>query len=392
MLRPRAFAVGLLVVALATAGCLAGSTDETAEEGAELTNASASAASAPLEAQLDANRTEGTAPMDVAFHLDAESNATWNLTTGDGGWAEGSQLPAVVEHTYESSGNHTANLTVVAEDAKGSATLTIHVEPASSGDDRGGNETNEANETDEDGSEDDSDDEERVDESPNCTRFVPSLAEPTGRDGWETRTLEVAFAVDAAFARQEPNWRAVVQDHARAMSALYEGAIAVEIQPVHVIAIPEENVTINGTTGEAIEDLRAYYEEEYPDLQRDAVYLFSGGRYTNAAGQAACIGGAGYRNDAYAVGEGIRGGSEIGPFTYTGDRALKIATHEVAHLLAAHHHHANCAESAPNTEVSRPADACTVMINVVNAADLSFSTLNRLVMRSHVDAIHGGEG
>lgn len=389
MPRPRALVVGLLVLALATAGCL-GPEDGTDSEDVELTNASASPAPSPPEAELSANRTAGSAPLDVAFQLDAEGNVSWSLATGDGASAQGEELPAVVDHTYEEAGNYTANLTVETEHANDSDTLAIHVEPAPSE-----TEDAETNETDGGDGEDDADEdseEEHVDESPNCSRFVPAPADPTGMGDWEPRTLEVAFAVDAAFAQRAGNWRSVVQDHVQAMSAIYEKAVATEVEPVHIVAIPGDELAVNGTTGEAIEDLRAYYDERYPDLHRDAVYLFSGGDFSNAAGQAACIGGAGYIDDAYAVGEAIHASSELGPFTLAADRAVKIATHEVGHLLAAHHHQANCSESAPNYDPTRPTDACTIMINVANLAEPTFSTPNRLVMRSHVDTIADGTG
>lgn len=390
MPRPRALLVGLLVLALATAGCL-GFGDGSDSEDAELTNASASPAPSPPRAELSANRTQGPAPLDVAFQLDAEGNASWTFTTGDGASAQGEELPTVVEHTYEEAGNYTANLTVETARANDSDTLAIHVEPAPSDT---GDGTNETNRTDGDEGEDADEDseEEHVDESPNCARFVPSPADPSGMGDWESRTLEVAFAVDAAFVQRQGGWRSVVQEHVQAMSAIYEEAIATEIEPVHIVAIPEEAMTVNGTTGEAIEDLRAYYDERFPDLHRDAVYLFSGGDFSNAAGQAACIGGAGYIDDAYAVGEAIHSSNELGPFTFGADRAVKIATHEVGHLLAAHHHQANCAESAPNYDPARPTDACTVMVNVANLAEPTFSTANRLVMRSHVETIADGTG
>jgi PKD repeat protein len=393
-MRPsRSLIAGLLALTLVGAGCVSTTSEEIDPQTAG--NASADPAEDDrstdqpvVAANLTANRTQGTAPLDVAFHLDAQQNASWTLATGNGTTIEGQTLAANVDHTYTSAGNYTANLTVETDASSDVDTLEIRVEAAPS---KGTQDTNETNETDEnDGSEEESGS--SHDEAPDCLRAVPEPADPTGlAEGWTTRSLAVAFAVDEAFAGMHADWRQTVRNHAANISAVYEEAIDVEIEVVHVTLVPRDAMVENGTTSEAIDDLRAYYDEHHADLARDAVYLFSGGGFDNAAGQADCIGGAGYEKDAYAVGEADPdSASSLGPATMFADESVKIATHEIGHLLAAHHHQANCAEAAASYEPSRPLDACTVMFNDVSLLHPAFSTANKLVMRGHVDAIHEG--
>ena len=107
----------------------------------------------------------------------------------------------------------------------------------------------------------------------------------------------------------------------------------------------------------------------------DVVYTMLGGELASSvAGQADCVGGIAHDDAAFSVGEA----------TWQNDRSMHasaaIAGHEIAHLLAAHHHFANCAEGKPADAVSyfRP---CTLMINDVGLMSLKFSTLEGAVVR-----------
>ncbi len=68
-------------------------------------------------ASMAANVTAGPAPLHVEFSLDGsdpdEDELTWTLDLGDGSDAvTGSELPAVVEHTFETTGNYTVAFSV----------------------------------------------------------------------------------------------------------------------------------------------------------------------------------------------------------------------------------------------------------------------------------------
>lgn len=87
----------------------------------EANNTTANTSQAPPgNATLMANTTEGQAPLPLTFTLNAthRDNATWSLSFGDGNESDGNttSLPTNVTHTYQASGNYTANLTVTYEE------------------------------------------------------------------------------------------------------------------------------------------------------------------------------------------------------------------------------------------------------------------------------------
>jgi hypothetical protein len=107
----------------------------------------------------------------------------------------------------------------------------------------------------------------------------------------------------------------------------------------------------------------------------DVVYAMLGGELASAvAGQADCVGGIAQDDAAFSVGEATWEDD------YEIHRSAGIAGHEIAHLLAAHHHFANCAEGNPDDAVAyfKP---CTLMINDVGLLSLKFSTLEGAVVR-----------
>jgi hypothetical protein len=107
----------------------------------------------------------------------------------------------------------------------------------------------------------------------------------------------------------------------------------------------------------------------------DVVYTMLGGELASAvAGQADCVGGIAHDDAAFSVGEATWDND------YEIHRSAGIAGHEIAHLLAAHHHYANCAEGNPDDAVAyfKP---CTLMINDVGLLSLKFSTLEGAVVR-----------
>lgn len=107
----------------------------------------------------------------------------------------------------------------------------------------------------------------------------------------------------------------------------------------------------------------------------DAVYTMLGGELASAvAGQADCVGGIAYPDAAFAVGE-VRWDNARREKV-----SGKIAAHELAHLLGAHHHYANCAQGNPNDIIS-DFTPCTLMFNDVGLVSLHFSTLEGAVTR-----------
>jgi hypothetical protein len=107
----------------------------------------------------------------------------------------------------------------------------------------------------------------------------------------------------------------------------------------------------------------------------DVVYTMLGGELASTvAGQADCVGGIAYPDAAFAVGEAVYESA------YTIRRSAKIAGHEIAHLLGAHHHFANCAEGNKQDPQDR-LYPCTLMFNDVGLISLAFSTLEGAVVR-----------
>lgn len=107
----------------------------------------------------------------------------------------------------------------------------------------------------------------------------------------------------------------------------------------------------------------------------------------SVAGKAACIGGARFDAEAFAIGEHeIRAEDQLLVASRLGDFTAKVAAHEIGHLLGAHHHYANCHEGlAKEVAAGGNIDAgpCTLMINDVSLATLQFSTVDSVVVRGH---------
>jgi hypothetical protein len=116
----------------------------------------------------------------------------------------------------------------------------------------------------------------------------------------------------------------------------------------------------------------------------DVVYTFtskelvsSGAFGSSVAGQADCIGGVRYAHRAFAVGEtGLEDRDDWSKY------GGKIAAHEVAHLLGAHHHYANCAEGDPEG-IRQDLTPCTLMFNDVFFISLRLSTIEAAAVRGH---------
>lgn len=136
----RPLLVVLVIVLAAMAGCItkkddgkdattSTSTTGTGSRSATSTTGGPGSTATPLRtATLSANATNGTAPLAVAFTLNASAGATsWRLAFGDGAVANGTGQPSSANHTYAVGGDFSANLTVVFPNGNATANLTITV-------------------------------------------------------------------------------------------------------------------------------------------------------------------------------------------------------------------------------------------------------------------------
>ena len=117
----------------------------------------------------------------------------------------------------------------------------------------------------------------------------------------------------------------------------------------------------------------------------DVVYLMTTTEIDGTvAGQADCIGGVRYPNRAFAIGEALADASreKDGSIVRSGHSA-KIASHEIAHLLGAHHHYANCAEGEKAALLRGEPTPCTLMFNDLFFVSLQLSTVNSSIVRGH---------
>lgn len=80
-------------------------------------------------ANLTADIVNGTTPMDVTFSIIDSSeeggNYNWTIEFGDGNSTNGTDVPAVVEHTFFEIGEYVANLTLSNEAGESNASLNI---------------------------------------------------------------------------------------------------------------------------------------------------------------------------------------------------------------------------------------------------------------------------
>ena len=104
------------------------------------------------------------------------------------------------------------------------------------------------------------------------------------------------------------------------------------------------------------------------------------------AGYADCTGGVRYPTRAFAVGEGVRKSSSIGPLNFFVEDAGKIMAHEIGHLLGARHDHSNCVEGIQVADVtSSQPTPCTLMTAYTELMSANFGSLESVVVRGHVE-------
>lgn len=207
---------------------------------------------------------------------------------------------------------------------------------------------------------------------------VPQQAEPPLVGDYER---EVVLDVHVLLVGVDMGGAARIMDQVAGVFSPIGIKVRPTFETVDLEIHPEEDTSATGTVL-STSDSEAYIaaSKEHLGGKRpwfaDVVYTMVSRELESAvAGQADCVGGIVYPDAAFAVGE-----------TGTGTPSLervsaKIAAHEIAHLLAAHHHFANCVEG--NLEEPQYGDACTLMFNDVFFVSLLLSQLEAAVVRSY---------
>lgn len=121
----------------------------------------------------------------------------------------------------------------------------------------------------------------------------------------------------------------------------------------------------------------------------DAVYVLSGRDFADAAvGQASCVGGIKYPDQAFAAGRDYgdgeaQDGEIAGGVSTLKDASARVAAHELGHLLGAHHHYSTCGEAQALSEgYSSP---CSLMTAHLRLATIYFGPLEAAVARGYAE-------
>lgn len=132
-----------------------------------------------------------------------------------------------------------------------------------------------------------------------------------------------------------------------------------------------------------VEDAKTHTAGRRPP-DSDLVYVLTSKSIDGAAGFADCIGGVRYPNRAYSVGEFHE--EEVLSFgaNFYVDRNAETLSHELGHLMGAHHHYANCAQGVGTDDVANREPApCTLMFNFLDFTSINFSSVNVAVVKGH---------
>jgi hypothetical protein len=221
--------------------------------------------------------------------------------------------------------------------------------------------------------------------------LIPGLA-----TGWPLLRLDVAVIADPSFVRAHPaDWRGLLRDLVLDANQVYEPQVGIRLNVSLVDRLPDGSLQPGSGDGQQRAVARGYMKANHPDSRHDLVAVILGADYEGSvAGQVECVHGAAYPDYAYLWSEydGPRDGlSFLGAVGMFQDVPLKVFMHEAAHLLAAHHHYSDCAESYLDARVDDALGACDIMINDIGLASFRFGPANRLVMRSFVEATGIGE-
>jgi hypothetical protein len=212
---------------------------------------------------------------------------------------------------------------------------------------------------------------------PKCTEAVPAAAAiPVGAP---PLSLDVRVLLDGVGASRG--------------AAVFETAKR-SYAPLGINLTPSfQSVNFSGTDAQGlINQSKALFGGSRP-AGIDIVYTLTSkdiqaGGNNAVAGLADCIGGVGFADRAFGVGENFSTDESlaIGPTALARNLTAKVAAHEVGHLMGGHHHYANCGEGTLADPPPDELSPCTLMINAVDLASLNFSTPNGLVVRGHMEA------
>lgn len=226
-----------------------------------------------------------------------------------------------------------------------------------------------------------------IDDAEECTEAVPAATSMAGvlDDGREI-ALDIHFLLDEVSISRAQGIMSQMQKAYSPLNIVLRGTYQEVSYPAQKMAqeFPTSAPVPSSDSSYLFQLSKQTMGGQRP-LNTDVVYLLTSDHITGGtAGVADCIGGIRYPNRAFGIGE-----EEPDPppsqslnFCCTWATA-KIAAHEVAHLLGAHHHYANCAEGAPAAVEDRHLLTCTMMFNDVGAVNLRFSTLEGAVVRGH---------
>ena len=165
---------------------------------------------------------------------------------------------------------------------------------------------------------------------------------------------------------------------------------------VTLVAAAYEAVQFSDITSDGLIQESKNHTGGVPPLNADIVGLLTDKEMqagtaegTTVIGQADCIGGIRFDENSYFVASDVRdieesgenfGGSGLNPNV---EAAVEVISHEIGHLMGAHHHYGNCTEGLTTTASDDDASPCTLMFPAVNFASLNFGTFSGTVVRGH---------
>lgn len=249
-----------------------------------------------------------------------------------------------------------------------------------------------------------------IDTAENCFSLDPPAATalPVVDDTTTTVPLQVRVLLDVAEAPQVISLRKQGK-HAEAQALLtsvvnevkpsFEGARETYTRLAIDLRLSYDVLTVRDDQPSSTRELIAAAKQQYGGsvpVGIDVVYVATDNLVEGAVvGQADCVGGMAYDHHSFASGKIDRPESPTNFFgvTFFAQINVIIFAHEVGHLLGAHHHFTNCAESMtvyPGT--SDVMAVCGVMINDVGLAGDLFSSVNRVIVRGYANEFAGQRG
>jgi len=219
-----------------------------------------------------------------------------------------------------------------------------------------------------------------IDDEEECLEATPAAYDLPSPD--RELVLEVLVLLDGPTLE---DGRKVLERAADSYSPM-----GIELRPKYEI-VDFEPETVDGNTESShyrrlVQDAKDHtVGERPPDI--DLVYVMTTKAIDGAAGFADCIGGVRYPNRAYSVGEyHAEEVLSLGLNFYV-DRNAETLSHELGHLMGAHHHYANCGQGAGADDVTNREPApCTLMFNFLDFTSINFSALNAAVVTGHAEA------